>query len=238
VLTGRLAAESDRKGIRVAKKTTAASKTPSAKVLKAEIRTDERKEAADKHAAARSRNAATRKHLIAKAGALGKKVKTLKHELADKTSSSSSSSKTRSWSPDEDVALCSARAVAESLRIALGVPVSHDDVLALYWLVADDADAGISILDGLEAAQAWSGPVPVSGRLLCPATFRDPPEQELASSPGYIFGQPLILGLDLPDGQGHAVTVAPDGTWWSWGEPHAPADFPGAVIDEAWAVTW
>ena len=49
-----------------------------------------------------------------------------------------------------------------------------------------------------------------------------------------------ILGLDLPYGEPHAV-VAHDGVWWSWGEPYQPFDpdwFPGAVIDEAWAVTW
>ena len=35
-----------------------------------------------------------------------------------------------------------------------------------------------------------------------------------------------------------AVAVGPDGAWWSWGEPYSPADFPGAVIEEAWEVTW
>lgn len=46
----------------------------------------------------------------------------------------------------------------------------------------------------------------------------------------------LILGLDLPEGP-HAVFD--DGrSWWSWGEPYNPADFAGAVVEEAWAVTW
>jgi hypothetical protein len=47
----------------------------------------------------------------------------------------------------------------------------------------------------------------------------------------------VILHLDLPEGP-HAVTAAPDGTWWSWGEPYSPEDFAGAVIDQAWAVNW
>jgi len=54
--------------------------------------------------------------------------------------------------------------------------------------------------------------------------------------PALIFVHPLILGLDLPEGP-HAVLD--DGNcWWSWGEPYDPAAFPGAVIEEAWAVTW
>lgn len=46
----------------------------------------------------------------------------------------------------------------------------------------------------------------------------------------------LILGVDLPGP--HAVTVAPDGCWVSWGEHYHPASFHGAVIEEAWAVSF
>jgi len=46
----------------------------------------------------------------------------------------------------------------------------------------------------------------------------------------------LILGVDLPGP--HAVTVAPDGCWVSWGRHYDPADFPGAVVEEAWAVSF
>lgn len=46
----------------------------------------------------------------------------------------------------------------------------------------------------------------------------------------------LILGLALPEGP-HAVLATADG-WWSWGELYDPSGFPGAVIEEAWAVTW
>lgn len=49
-------------------------------------------------------------------------------------------------------------------------------------------------------------------------------------------GHGLILGLALPEGP-HAVYATPAG-WWSWGELHDPGQFPGAVIEEAWAVTW
>lgn len=45
----------------------------------------------------------------------------------------------------------------------------------------------------------------------------------------------LILGLDLPGA--HAVLATADG-WWSWGELHDPAEWPGAVVEEAWAVAW
>ena len=44
----------------------------------------------------------------------------------------------------------------------------------------------------------------------------------------------LIIGLELPGGP-HAVTLDPDGTVWSWGEPW---EFPDAIVEEVWAVTW
>jgi hypothetical protein len=46
----------------------------------------------------------------------------------------------------------------------------------------------------------------------------------------------LILGVDLPGP--HALTVAPDGTWWSWGEPFRPQDWPEMAVEEAWIVGW
>jgi hypothetical protein len=170
--------------------------------------------------------------------------------------------KRRKWSPDGDVALCSARAVAESLRIALGRPVSDRDVLGLYWSVASDADAGISILDALRAAQATISREVFAEQLLKRDRLRVAPESRfdfdqalaLVERSSVIvegqrdpvpdlrdvqlrLGHVLIVGLDLPWGEPHAVTYDPrDGTWWSWGQPYKPADFPGAVIEEAWAV--
>jgi hypothetical protein len=122
------------------------------------------------------------------------------------------------------VACCAAEAVAASLRLT-GRPVSDADVLALYELTAGDWDAGATILATLEAAaeHGLAGVRPT--RWLTPSPA--PP----------LLGQtPLILGLDLPEGP-HAV--CDDGTgWWSWGQRWTAADFPDAVIGEAWAVTW
>jgi hypothetical protein len=119
------------------------------------------------------------------------------------------------------VACCSAEALAASLRLA-GGSVSDDDVLALYWLTAGDADAGAPILGTLEAARGYG----IGGCF--PAGYR--PAGALD------FQRSVLLGLALPAGP-HAVAC--DGArWWSWGEPYDPADFPGAVIEEAWVVTW
>lgn len=275
---------------------------------------------------------------------LQREITSSKHsDSKSKSKATKKSSKhTRKWSPDEDVALCAARAVAETWRIASGRPVSDSAVLDLYWSAASDADAGLSILDALEAAReclvgfnpAWVWPIPATAPVLrrvvpldlegaigvdgtvpvIDGTEEDPvvagaacqhaldryaclacvpagaplgdwlPHQDrlpVSASPdlpwsdlngrgpcapalapgrsiaarerqpgrtrcglfGYV-GRPgtstVILGLDLPLGEPHAV-VAHDGAWWSWGEPYAPYDpdwFPGAVIDEAWAVTW
>lgn len=40
----------------------------------------------------------------------------------------------------------------------------------------------------------------------------------------------MILGVSLPEP--HAVAVTPDGTWWSWGEPFDPDDWPHLVVEE------
>ncbi len=188
-----------------------------------------------------SKHAGTRKHS-------GRKHAGIRRHLAKK----------RGWSPDEELPCCSARAVAESLRLALGVRLSDEDVLGLYWLTASDPDAGASIEATLTAAQAWglaraTGLEPASRSeitaTLCldgtagragyyRATWTEGRVMPFAPRPGHFHGNTLILGLDLPDGESHAVAVGPDGAWWSWREPHDPADFPGAVIDEAWALTW
>jgi hypothetical protein len=113
--------------------------------------------------------------------------------------------KPRKWSPGWDVACCSAEAVG----LLLGL--SDADVLELYWLTADDPDAGASIKDTLTAAGCPS----------CRWTYGVTPA-----------AAPLILGIQLE--QPHAVAVTPDGTWWSWGEPWQPP--PDLIIDETWAV--
>jgi hypothetical protein len=327
---------------------------------------------------------------------------TLQREISSKHSPGSKSKahksskhSARKWSPDESVPLCSARAVAEAVRLASGPVLSDAEVLSLHWAAGGDRDGGATLSDVLSAAQAlvgldpaWVLPVPatapVAGRVVPPnfegavgvdgtmpvigspeedpvvgATARQHalngdaclagvpassplgnclPSQALppvsfgpdlpwsdsnrrgpyapalapgrsitagclrhrqpgrtrcglfgyASKPGSLslllgldlpllaalpapypafdlsavarasdapavtaerlelgtsparalpHAHPLILGLDLPWGEPHAVTVAPDGTWWSWGQPCDPDDFPGYVIEEAWAVT-
>ena len=119
------------------------------------------------------------------------------------------------------VACCAAEALAASLRLTGGA-VADEDVLALYWHTAGSPDAGASILTTLEAAWRYG----VGGHF--PAGFR--PATRLD------FQRSVLLGLDLPEGP---HTVLDDGeAWWSWGEPFDPAGFPGAVIEEAWAVSW
>lgn len=198
------------------------------------------------------------------AGRARQHARQLKRIRARHAAAAKKTTKARAWSPDEDVACCSARAVAESLRLALGVPVSHDDVLALYWLVADDPDAGASILATLDAASEFGiagfkfrqafPDFSLGGRhvaelasalvgadeAVAPAHQPVPWAGPLAERALTVASQlhPLIIGLELPYGEPHTVAVAPDGTWWSWGEPYQATDFPGAVIEEAWAVTW
>ena len=117
-----------------------------------------------------------------------------------------------------EVACCAAEALAASLRLAGGA-VADEDVLALYWHTAHDADAGASIWETLEAAAEHG----LAGVRLT--------SYDLAET--YVSGRSLILGVDLPGPH----TVCDDGTaWWSWGEPLDP--FPGAVIAEAWEVRW
>ena len=157
--------------------------------------------------------------------------------------------KPRRLTPDGDVALCSARAVAESLRLALGVIASDDDVLELYFRTADDPDEGASILATLHAAATYGlagarlASYGSAGRDSNPQTpiscLRDagigPAARRLIPvRPPALPG--LILGTELPGP--HAVTVAPDGCWVSWGQHYDPRAFPGAVIEEAWSVRW
>jgi hypothetical protein len=117
--------------------------------------------------------------------------------------------------------------------------VSDEDVLALYWHTADDPDAGATILATLEAAWRFGlgGVRPVSFEPWGAAGGDSNPQTVLLSAaPGIPQQHPsLILGVDLPGP--HAV-LADAGRWWSWGESWCPCEFPGSVIEEAWAVSW
>jgi hypothetical protein len=134
--------------------------------------------------------------------------------------------KARGLALGEGVACCSAEALAASLRLAGGA-VSDDDVLELHWRAGGTADGGVSILAALEAAAKYglAGYRPAKVQLSAPKLG--------SSGPGFNF--PCILGLELPGP--HAVLAEP-GRWWSWGERYDPSDFPGAVVEECWAVAW
>lgn len=147
------------------------------------------------------------------------------------------------------VACCAAEALAASLRLA-GHPVGDEDVLALYWATAQDANAGASIWETLAAAAEFglAGCAPESWRQipgerdeagraaqysLCGARCDEGAARGDAPFP---VAHGLILGVDLPGP--HTVTVAPDGEWLSWGESWPRSKFRTAVIEEAWAITW
>jgi hypothetical protein len=203
-----------------------AKKSPTVKQLRKEIAVDTGRENTLKHDAATAHSAVTRKHDLARASAIGKTVTSLKHELADK----SKHKKAGLALAPGDVACCAAQAAAASLWLALGVRVHDEDVLGLYWRTAADPDEGASVLDTLRAVHEYGL-----------AGARPEPSCEYAArllgSLGSDRNRSLILRLTLPEGP-HAVTAAPDGTWWSWGEPYGPEDFPGAVVESAWAVSW
>ncbi len=165
--------------------------------------------------------------------------------------------KARKLSPGWDVACCSAEALAASLRLA-GWTVRPSDVLGLYWRTASHPDAGASLSGTLRAAQAYglagcrpdlvrAHPV---GRAVAVAGGHQGEQlvvTDLAADALLgecvdvrpadfvpLHGASVILGLELPGGP-HAVTLGRDGTVWSWGEPW---EFPDAIVEEVWAVTW
>lgn len=115
-----------------------------------------------------------------------------------------------------EVACCAAEALRGSQGFA-----EPSDVLKLYRHTAESPDAGASILATLEAASEYglAGIRPVS---FAAVDLDDPAA--------------VILGVDLPGA--HAVAVAGCGCWWSWGALFDPAEFPDAVIEEAWTLQW
>lgn len=128
----------------------------------------------------------------------------------------------------DDVACCVSEALAASLRLQ-GLPVTGADVLALHRAAGADDERGATVLATLEAASERG----LAGVRL---RFAQGDERDFGRADG---GHPdataLILGLDLPGP--HAVLATPQG-WWSWGELWCPCEFPDAVIEEAWAVSW
>lgn len=122
-----------------------------------------------------------------------------------------------------DVACCTIEALGASLRFQ-GLSVTDAEMLGLFRLAGGDEDQGLPVRVALEAASAYG----LAGVRL--AGFGQVPcGQALAS-------RQVILGVDLPGP--HTVLATPDG-WWSWGELWCPwCEFPGAVIEEAWAIDW
>lgn len=197
------------------------------------------------------KHAGTVRHVAKHHPAAKKKAAPVHHKAkAHHVAKPAKPARPRKLTPDESVALCSARAVAESLRLALGVAASDDDVMELYFRIARDPDEGAAILAMLHAAATFglagakvagyesagrdsNALTPISGhrgRTPGPATRRLIPARPPALPS-------LILGVALPEGD-HAVLAAPGGTWWSWGQPYPRSAFPGAVVEEAWEVRW
>jgi hypothetical protein len=181
--------------------------------------------ALNKKHAGTSKHKATPKHKPA----AHKKAATAHKQTARRTALTAKAAHARALSVG-DVSCCSADALAASLRLA-GWPVTAADVLALYRLTADCADAGASIVATLDAAYVFglAGVRPVSFaavtcecvNLVIPITGFTHPS--------------LILGVDLP---GRHTVLAAGGRWLTWGRWYDPAGWPDAVIEEAWEVCW
>jgi hypothetical protein len=144
----------------------------------------------------------------------------------------------------EGVACCAAEALAASLRLR-GLPVTDDDVLALYWHTASDPDEGATIWATLEAAARYgvagyavAGFRPAGLEEVMPHGTPDSTSAELRL-PGvrrrHATRAGLILGLDLPGP--HAV-LDTGSEWITWGASWPAWAFPDAVIGEAWTVEW
>jgi hypothetical protein len=158
----------------------------------------------------------------------------------------------RKWSPGYDVACCTAEAVG--LLLGWG----WDDVLGLYWRTASDPHSGATIEDTLAAVSLGVLETSLYAQPLDDTRcdiVTDLIRREVAVVNQNLTGEPqalnsivalgmdaraaraahgLILGVTLPEP--HAIAVTPDGTWWSWGQPFDPNDWPGLVIEEAWCL--
>ena len=109
------------------------------------------------------------------------------------------------------------KAHARKRHLSAGGNCVADACYALTGYRLDGSEDGLFIPEALEI-------LAVLGLIgaFAPAGLDD-------SAPG------LVLGVDLPGP--HAVLTVPGG-WWSWGDLYDPADFPDAVIEEGWEITW
>ena len=144
---------------------------------------------------------------------------------------------------------CAAVALANHLLAATGLRVSDRDVLDLYWLTADDPEAGASVLATLEAAAEFG----LAG--IRPATVA-PWLQELTPlgiDHLWATGRPIILDLRLqqaqrhqpvwdrqpsPDWGAHAGVLAGDKVITRGREIPVTADFLAQRVAGAWQVQW
>jgi hypothetical protein len=142
--------------------------------------------------------------------------------------------------PDEGATVLDTLRAAREYGLSGVRPVfaEHVGQRAEAWRVAPEDHAHRGVLGGLaDDLPVLPQGVGVGQDLLGRQAAQFNALPDFVSDALTVHGHSLILRLDLPAGP-HAVTVAPDGTWWSWGEPYTPEDFAGAVIDQAWAVTW
>jgi hypothetical protein len=196
-----------------------------------------------------SKHAGTSKH----SPAAQKKTATTKAHHVTTKAKHATHAKARGLAAGDWLPVCSFEALAMSLRLA-GARVHEDDVGQL-WTEAGTRE--VSIAEALDAAAQFglAGCVPALNEQIV-ADFGDDlavlqlgqrvgehlfrrDAAQLEPLAGLVADRPLghglILGLELPGP--HAVLATAHG-WWSWGELHDPAEWPDAVIEEAWAVSW
>jgi hypothetical protein len=129
----------------------------------------------------------------------------------------------RALALNNDLGCCVAEAVSASIRLS-GFPAIDENILNLFWRAGGDPDSGIAIPDMLMTTSESELVSCQLGKLI--------PLDPDATDP---MISNIILGLNLPSP--HAVFATPDG-WWSWGSLFSPYDFPDAVIEEAWEISW
>lgn len=126
--------------------------------------------------------------------------------------------KAHKWSPGVDVACCAIEALAANLRMT-GQPVSDADVLALYWRITDNPDAGTTLPAAFDAAARYG----LAGAHL------------LDARPTAALTDGVVAGVDLAER--HAVVIDAHGVW-SWGQWYPAGCGLLAAADEAWELTW
>jgi hypothetical protein len=169
--------------------------------------------------------------------------------------------KVRKWSPGSDVACCSAEALgflldlsdADVLALYWATAAGPDEGASIPDTLEAAADFS-KILSSQAGNFALLASQPLGYRDLAahlvaeqagvlieadevawppatqPASRSSPFADAALAIPAKSHG--LILGMSLPEP--HAIAVTPDGTWWSWGEPFEPGDWPELVVEEAW----